>query len=548
MGSGKKKGFKAVIIAAAAVVIAAAVGLSVYFFWYKPSKNETHGGGSDKKIDIGLSTDYEISYETAEYNGSLVPKELLKYLEEADKKSESLCKSKGVALTVAGHRFSVPEFSMIFSDVIAMAVNGAFQEDVRFPLESTDIPSEIVLDKDKGITWADKLRDYSVDILTERYLMFDEALAEGIMLTDSDVEQLTAAAADIEQYAKNNLKSADEYISSVYNSDIGIDIYMRNSIATAYAQRYIQLASDKFFNSLTEEEIEAKYKSDTSAYDYVDVYILPMNKDASSGDRSGIESVTSLSSFLDAAVKYYSTGAMPVSREEAIGQFQWQRTRYFTLEKKMGGEVAKWCFAPGRKAGDTGVVSGAVYDCLIYVVKPAYNSYSVNLHRVESYYDSSTLTNQPTDEQYEASRDLAKGWEKEFAKTDKTVEDIEQFAVLNSQDFFGSGNGGGLKNVRIGEMEHALVDWCFNENRKPGDFKALETSVGYFLYYFDGANTDDLDYVYYIKSDEAADRYNEYLESLKAFNGNEVLTNQTGLNSAIKMSESSIDTAENAEK
>lgn len=547
MSSEKKKSLKAVIIAAAAVVVAAAVGLSIYFFWYKPSKNVTHGGGSDSKINIGLNPDYEISYDTAEYNGGLVPKELLKYLEGADKKSDSLCGSKGVALTVAGHRFSVPEFSMIFSDVITMAINGAFQEDVHVPLKSTDIPSEITIDKNSGTTWADKLRDYSVDILTERYLLFDEALAGGIMLTDSDVEQLTSSVADIEQYAKNELMGVDEYVGSFYNSGIDLNLYMRNSIAAAYAQRYIQLASDKFFNSLSAEEIEAKYKADTSAYDYVDVYILPMNKDANAGDRSGIENVNSLSSFLDAAVKYYSTGAMPVSREEAVGQFQWQRSRYFTLEKKMGKEVAKWCFAPGRKAGDTEVVGGAIYDCLIYVVKPAYNSYSVNLHRVESYYDSSTLTNQPTDEQYEASRDLAKGWEKEFAETDKTVEDIEQFVALNSQNFFGSGNGS-QKNVRIGEMEHALVDWCFNEDRKPGDFKALETSVGYFLYYFDGANTDDLDYVYYIKSDEATDRYNEYLESLKAFNGNEVLTNESGLKSAIKMSEASIDTTTDAEQ
>ena len=62
-------------------------------------------------------------------------------------------------------------------------------------------------------------------------------------------------------------------------------------------------------------------------------------------------------------------------------------------------------------------------------------------------------------------------------------------------------------------MVSAFNNWCFDENRKPGDTGIVETSYGYHVMYFVG-QAEDTYRTYLIKNDLASEDYNNWYNAL----------------------------------
>ena len=125
--------------------------------------------------------------------------------------------------------------------------------------------------------------------------------------------------------------------------------------------------------------------------------------------------------------------------------------------------------------------------------------------------DSSNIRTETFDEAaWETSRvkaeELLAAWE----EGDKSEESFAQLAVEHSQD--GSAAGGGLyTNVVKGQMVEAFETWCFDAERKYGDYGIVKTEFGYHLMFFVGSRPL---WVEYAQSDLMNQRAQELLNVL----------------------------------
>jgi len=84
---------------------------------------------------------------------------------------------------------------------------------------------------------------------------------------------------------------------------------------------------------------------------------------------------------------------------------------------------------------------------------------------------------------WEASRVKAEELLAQWEKGDKSEESFAQLAMENSQD--GSASNGGLyTDVVKGQMVEAFETWCFDANRKTGDYGLVKTEFGYHLMFY----------------------------------------------------------------
>ena len=98
--------------------------------------------------------------------------------------------------------------------------------------------------------------------------------------------------------------------------------------------------------------------------------------------------------------------------------------------------------------------------------------------------DSSTIRTETFDEAaWEASRVKAQELLESWEQGDKSEDSFAALAMEHSQD--GSAADGGLyTDVTEGQMVEAFNDWCFDAERKSGDYGIVETEFGYHLMYF----------------------------------------------------------------
>ena len=94
---------------------------------------------------------------------------------------------------------------------------------------------------------------------------------------------------------------------------------------------------------------------------------------------------------------------------------------------------------------------------------------------------------------------------------DPTEEHFAAMATEHSSDTGSAENGGLYQNVLEGRMVESFNDWCFAEERKPGDTDIVETNYGYHIMYFVGAN----DYLQMTaREDYLEERMNTWLTEL----------------------------------
>ncbi len=524
---------KPVIITAAAVIAAAALILCGYFLWFKPNhingKKITSGGGSDTKLDYGTAArlSAEHTYKTVEYNGFTLPENVAEILKAGDEDTATACEKYGTAMDIGGIPVSVPDFEREYIEFYFQSVNDTSYQN-KLTVDSD--PAEQIFSE--GVTWKDKLSSLATEYLTQTVLLFKEAMENGVTLTDEEALSIEQNRNIIENNAKNEGVSADEFLATTYTEGMTLGIYMRHFIFSTYATKYCNLKNTAQVNSYSEKETDDYYQAHRDDYDYVDVRIFSMKADDESGKQRALKQVKSLDTFFDFAIDYYKNSKINYTKELCEIETLWLRSRKSSFNQKIGTQIGDWCFAEGRKAGDVTVIDGPQLKYLIYMVRPRYMNYTVDLYQAEWEYDPETLTKVPTAEQEEQAKTKAQTAFDEFNATKKTGEDFNTVMAkhINGTDFF-------FKNTRCLDINRSVVEWAYDKDRKPGDYTMLEIGTGYGVYMFEGSNKDDLDYVYYVHSDLAEQDFNKYYESVCALNGNEVTKYSAAYNKAVDLAE-----------
>lgn len=69
-------------------------------------------------------------------------------------------------------------------------------------------------------------------------------------------------------------------------------------------------------------------------------------------------------------------------------------------------------------------------------------------------------------------------------QSNPSEEEFSSYALIFSDDVISSQKGGLYSNVRQSDLDNALGDWLFDEERKPGDISRTESDVGYHIVFF----------------------------------------------------------------
>ena len=96
-------------------------------------------------------------------------------------------------------------------------------------------------------------------------------------------------------------------------------------------------------------------------------------------------------------------------------------------------------------------------------------------------------TEEFSDEAWAAGEQKAQEILDQWLSGDKTEDSFATLANENSADTGSNTNGGLYSGVTEGQMVEAFNDWCFDADRKVGDYGIVKTQYGYHIMYFCGS-------------------------------------------------------------
>ena len=127
--------------------------------------------------------------------------------------------------------------------------------------------------------------------------------------------------------------------------------------------------------------------------------------------------------------------------------------------------------------------------------------------------DSTTGKKTYTEAEKKAAKEAAEKLLAEFEKTGKTEADFEKLAKEHSDDTGSKEKGGLYEDIYPGQMVTEFEDWCYDEERKVGDYDLVQTDYGYHIMYYVGES--EVNYRdFMIENDVRSETMTKWMEDL----------------------------------
>lgn len=139
---------------------------------------------------------------------------------------------------------------------------------------------------------------------------------------------------------------------------------------------------------------------------------------------------------------------------------------------------------------------------------------TVNVRHVLIYPEGATTetirTETFSDEAWAAAETSAQALLDQWIQGEHTEESFAQLAQEHSQDPGSAANGGLYTDVYEGDMVEAFDAWCFDPQRKVGDFGIVKTEFGYHIMFYSG---ETLQWPIHAKSDVINEKTNNMVDA-----------------------------------
>ena len=453
-GKRSRKG-RVAIIAVVIVLAIIAGGVGAYFL--------------ADKIGLDILPTFSQSDLTAP---AKIPDEYKDVFALAEEDSKAAVEQYGTAMTVGSHDISVSEYTLTCMQLYqgltyTVQYYQNYGYDYGFKLNA--LPSEQVYDSETGETWADYIAEIARTQLCEVYIMYSEAVKAGTTLGEAEFDELVEYKKSIEDAAKEEGLSTDEYIAKRFGNGITFNIILRNVCMQQFAQAYQQSKVKEFSDTYTDEKLDEIYNENPNDFNVVCL------RGAAFSSAAAEEEATDL-------VLALKGGQADLGETEQSFYYK----TYEDLSTVFNAEVADWAFDPARNTGDCASFPLNAGHLVLSVDRPAFAAHTVDVRHI-LIMDSTESGEKAPNAKAKADSVFAR-WQAGGASEGLFVELAGEF---NTDP--GSKETGGLyENVEPGQMVEEFDRWCFDPKRQPGDGGIVKTSYGYHLMYFVGANTDDL--------------------------------------------------------
>ena len=497
---GMKKSTKSIIAAAVALVIVAAVLIGIFVI--KPAIEKNPDSGKTEITFSDLEQNEGENFEYVSFKGAKMAKELALMLKQAEKDDEKCIENYGYAFEVGDQKISKGEFALFYMDQyskknieVRYSINSKGDNMVGFDVEKTPMEQKYPA---ADYLWSDKFTADALGEIQNLYATFELALEEGITLDEVEIHDLITSYERAER-AVDVGDTADNLIASIYGEGTTYSMFARREIMQKYAVKFEDLKSQEYLDAQTEEKIKAAFDKNPDTYKAIDLRIYPIQGEY---DPAEISVINSEEEFLDFAKKNY-----PQENYNAEIITRIYNTTKMQITSSFGEEVAEWAFAKGRVKGEVAIITGQLYEYLVFIKELPNYDYSHNII-VYNYLFESGETQTEKDKIYEEKEKIFKEFEGKQISAEEFTEKLQNVDYgCNQQD------------VRAGDIYFEVADWMLDEGRKEGDTAMFASDDdGIFIVYYVKPNTDDLDWKYYIREEIAHDEYMEMYDNfLKDF-------------------------------
>ena len=461
-----------------------------------------------------------------------------------------------VAVTVGDHEVSSVELNYFFIDTVNDYIN-QFGEYASYLLDTTTPLNKQVIDKESGETLADSLLKAAESTLKRTYALYDLAMEKGFKLDEEDEKAIDTLVTNMEFYAMyygyGDVKS---YLQGIYGNGSEVESYKEYQRINLIADRYYaEYAETLDYNDEQIREYEAgkdgegenakdrfhNFSSVTYSYYYVACnkwapekddkgnkieYTADQLKEAREKAKAAAEALAA-DKFEDLAAFDKAIGEMEINKDEktkpTASRFEDQ-----LVPQVSHNDVREWLISKDLKEGDLTVIENSTGEGDKKEVKGYYvvrfgslDENRFNLKDVRHIlikfeggkYNSTTGQTTFTDAEKKAALEKAEKIYNEWVKSGASEEDFKDLVEEHSGDTASVEDGGLYENVFPGQMVEKFEDFCYDENRKPGDHGIVESTSGYHIMLFVG----DSDVTYrdfMIKAELRADELEEWLDDL----------------------------------
>ena len=488
----QKKSTKAIIAAAAAVVVIAAVLVGIFVIKPAIDKGEEP---TTVPVVTGESNEDE-RYSYADYRGNRMPVEFIEILNQAEIDSKKACDEYGVAVEIGDRDISRSEFAIYYLDQYRLQLheiqysielrgsNMTGYDPEKLPEEQTAVG--------KDYSFAEDFTRKAIEHIKTNYASFELALKDGTQLDETEIYNTILGYERVLEYAKYSQEeiSPDEYIQNVYGAGTTYAMFAAREIIQTYAKCHEAEIAEKYRQEVTLEEAEKRLKGNEDKYKVILSRVYPIESEYEPAE---ISAVKTEEDFLEFATKNHPTDNVPADIK-TLGYY----ATHDSIKRTYGEAVADWMFSDERVAGEIGVVDGDIYECLIYIEKPAFFDTSCDVITYEY-----TYPEELTEEQFNVvASDIQKLYDEWTAKP-MSEEEFREACLA-------TGNGT-ERTYRSGELFFMVNNWILDDSRKSGDISMFNDGQTVYITYYCHNNPEDFDWFTAIGNEISAERYlNEY--------------------------------------
>ena len=371
---------------------------------------------------------------------------------------------------------------------------------------SLDLKEQYTPDE-SSTTWYDYLLTLVKEQIQQILVFAEAALDEGIELTEDEQNSITEQLETLSETAEESGLTIEEYIEEQCGSGVTEDDIQNYSEVMQLAQNYYTELSESF--EYMDEDYDEYYEENTESFLYADycTYTFQSTLDDDATDDELEEEMERLKVYADELAEctteeefqtymtqYYNdnpeliTGSEDDDDYEEMDDDEFEEaveeevesltTTKYSYELSSTGGI--WLFDDERSAGDTTIIEGDDYYCVILALQTAYRDESVGKNVRHILF---MLTSYDSDEEaLEAAEEVYEEWK----SGEMTEETFSVLATKYSEDTGSSSEGGLYENIEEGDMVTEFNDWCFDESREPGDNEIILTTYGYHIMYFVG--------------------------------------------------------------
>lgn len=492
VSEGNKKSTKAIIIAAAAIVVIAAVLVGIFVI--KPAIDN---GGEPTTVPIVTNAPVNgEDYSYADYKGTRMPVEFIEILNQAELDSKRACEEYGVALELGGRKISKSEFVIYYLDQYRLQMH-----EINYSIEQkgsnmTGYDPQKLPDQQQAVgedyTFAEDFTRKAITHIQTNYASFDLAIKDGTQLDETVIRNTITGYERVLEYVtySDSVETADEYIQNVYGAGTTYAMFAAKEIMQAYAKHHEESKAEEYYNDVTLEEAKPRLKGNEKKYKVIKSRVYAIEGEY---DPEELSLVSTEEEFLAFAKKNHPDQNFSADIK-TLGYY----VSYDTVGRAYGYDVADWMFSEERVAGEIGVVEGDIYECLIYIEKPAFFDTSCDVMTYEFTY--------PEDQPEEAFNAMAAEVQALYDSWTEKPMTEEEFRTACLETGYGFD-----RTYRTGNLFFMVNNWILDENRKSGDITMLNDGKTVYIIYYCHDNPEDFDWFNSIRNEMSAERYlNEY--------------------------------------